>query len=115
LGDPPTLDEQTELLREIRDLLRVIAEPALGERDKKLRATLIEIVGKSNSKAKAVLLMNGLKSQAEIRKESGMDHGNLSRMVSALRSKDLIKGDERHPKLVISIQSNFFENLEQTR
>lgn len=104
------MDDQTELLRDIRDLLRVMAEPALAERDRNLRASLLEIVGKSKPKAEAVLLMDGSRSQAEVRKESGIDSGNLSRLVSALRSKELIKGDEKHPKLSIAIPSNFFRH-----
>jgi hypothetical protein len=109
------LDEQTELLREIRDLLRVMAEPALGERDKKLRASLSEIVGKGKRKAAAVLLMDGSRSQSEVRKESGIDPGDLSRLISALRAKELVKGDEKHPRLVISIPSNFFQISEEAR
>ena len=31
-------------------------------------------------------------------------------MVSALRAKELIEADDKHPKLVISIPPNFFEN-----
>lgn len=109
------LEEQTELLREMRDLLRVMAEPALAERDRKLRASLLEVVGKSKQKGEAVLLMNGSRSQAELRKESGMDSGNLSRLVTALRGKQLIRADEKFPELVISIPPNFFENSEVIR
>jgi hypothetical protein len=43
--------EQTELLREMRDLLRVMAEPALAKRDEKRRAALLEIVGKSKGQS----------------------------------------------------------------
>ena len=109
------MEEQTELLREIRDLLRVVAEPALAERDKRLQASLIEAVGKSKQRAKAALLMDGSRSQADVRKEAGMDDGNLSRFVSTLRGRNLIKGDEKRLKLVISIPSNFFEDSEETR
>ena len=109
------MDEQTELLREMRDLLRVMAEPALAERDKKLRASLLEVVGKSKRKAEVVLLMNGSRSQAELHKESGMDSGNLSRLVTALRAKGLIKADEKYPELVILIPPNFFQNSEAVR
>jgi hypothetical protein len=103
------LDEQVALLREMRDLLRVIAEPALAKRDEELRAALTEIVGKSRAKAKAVLLMDGSRRQAGICKESGIDQGGLSRLSKALRAKELIKTDEKHPELVISIPPNFFE------
>src|SRR5437868_5479106 len=53
-------DESPELLsavKEIRDLLRVMAEPAMAEHDKNARAELRRIVGTSPKKAKAVYLM----------------------------------------------------------
>lgn len=103
------MDEETELLREMRDLLRVIAEPALAERDKKRRNLLLEVVGKSKRKAEVVMLMNGTRSQSALHKDSGMDQGDVSRLVKALRDKELIKPDDKHPELVISIPPNFFE------
>src|SRR5579871_6659126 len=106
------MDEQTDLLREMRDLLRIIAEPMLAERDKKRRTSLLEIVGKSKRKAEVVILMDGSRSQAAIHKQSGMDQGDVSRLVKALRAKDLIKPDDKHPELVISIPPNFFEGRE---
>jgi len=106
-------DEQTELLREIRDLLRVVAEPALAKRDEQLRAALLDVVGRSKAKAKAVLLMDGSKSQNAIYKESGIDQGDLSRLVKALAAKELIVAAPKQPKLVISIPPNFFEIPEQ--
>jgi hypothetical protein len=81
------MHEQTELLREMRDLLLVIAEPALAKRDERLRASLLDIVGKSKAKAQATLLMDGLRSQAAICKESGIDKGALSRLTKALRAQ----------------------------
>jgi len=107
------LDEQTELLREMRDLLKVIAEPALAKRDQSLRAALLQVVGRSKPKAKAVLLMDGSRNQADIRKESGMDQGNLSRLEKALRTNGLLKPDAERSQLVISIPANFFENSEE--
>ena len=97
----------------MRDLLRVIAEPALAKRDERLRAALLDTVGRSKAKANAALLMDGSKSQNAICKESGIDQGNLSRLVKALRAQALIAADERQPKLVISIPPNFFENSEK--
>ncbi len=104
------MHEQTELLREMRDLLRVIAEPALAKRDERLRASLREAVGKSNAKAKAVMLMDGARNQAAICKESGIDPGALSRLTKGLREAALIAADEKHPKMIISIPPTFFEN-----
>ena len=102
------MNEQTELLREMRDLLLVMAEPALAKRDERLRAALRNIVGKSKSRAKALFLMDGTRSQSAIRSESGIDQGDLSRCVKALRESSLISKDE-NPKLVIAIPPNFFE------
>jgi hypothetical protein len=106
-------NEQTELLREMRDLLRVIAEPTLAQRDGRLRASLLEIVGNGKVKAKAVLLMDGSRSQSAICRESGINTGNLSRLVKALRAEALIAHNEKLPKLVLSVPQNFFENTEK--
>ena len=106
------MNEQTELLREIRDLLRVMAEPELAKRDERLRTSLLEIVGKSKAAASAVVLMDGSKSQKEICSGSRIDPGQLSRLVKSLRTKSLIAADEKHPKLMLSILPNFFEKAE---
>ena len=104
------MNEQTELLREIRDLLLVIAEPALAKRDERLRESLTQIVGKSKPRAKAVLLMDGARSQTVIKKDAGIDAGDLSRCVKALREALLIsKDDKLLPKLAIAVPLNFFE------
>jgi hypothetical protein len=100
-------------MREMRDLLRVIAEPALAARDARLRASLTEIVGKSKATAKAALLMDGSRSQAAICKESGINKGQLSTFTKALRAKGLIAPDDKEPKLLISIPPNFFEKAER--
>lgn len=101
------MNEQTDLLREMRDLLLVMAEPALAKRDEKLRVELKELVGKSNSKAKAVSLMDGTRNQAAIGKDSKLDAGALSRLVKALREVALL-GKEDNPKIVITIPKDFF-------
>ena len=55
--------ESAQMLRvlvEMRDLLRLIAEPAIAQRDKKLREALRDIAGSATGKkAKAILLMDG--------------------------------------------------------
>ena len=106
------MGEELELLREIRDLLLLIAEPAIARRDGGLRNALREIVGRSKANAKAALLMDGTRSGATISKESGIDPGQLSRFVKALRKKDLIANGDR-PKLAISIPPSFFESSEE--
>ncbi len=90
----------------------MIAEPALAKRDERLRTSLTTIVGKSEQKAKAVLLMDGSRNQLAIREVAGMDSGNLSKLAIELRSKELIGADDK-PRLVISIPPNFFENSEK--
>ena len=46
------------VLTEMRDLLRLIAEPAIAQRDRKLREALLVIGGNAASKkAKAILLL----------------------------------------------------------
>jgi hypothetical protein len=101
------MPDNTEILLEIRDLLRLMAGPALAERDERLQTSLRQIVGASKLKAKAVLLMNGMRTQASIKKECGIDFGDLSRLVKALRGAELIGPDDKHPKLVVSVPPNF--------
>ena len=52
---------------EIRDLVRLIAEPQIAARDKKLRDDLVKIVGNSAAKRKAVLAMDGSRTQIDTR------------------------------------------------
>lgn len=104
------MNEQTELLREMRDLLLVIAEPALAKRDEKLRDALRNAVGGSKLSAKAVSLMDGTRSQSDIKKQSGIDQGTLSRFVKGLRQASLLSKEE-NPKLLIAIPANFFDHL----
>lgn len=104
------MNEQTDLLREMRDLLRVIAEPTLAKRDEKLRGNLRSAVGKSKLAAKAVLLMDGTRGQTAIYKEAGIDQSTLSKLVKSLREQELLASDDKHPKLAVAIPPNFFES-----
>jgi hypothetical protein len=106
------MSESNELLatvREIRELLLLIAEPAIAARDQKLRDELKRIVGKSPVKAKAVLNMVGGRTQRDIHNESGMHEGNLSTLVKQLRAAKLLSQDV-NPTLVIPIPPNFFDS-----
>jgi hypothetical protein len=106
------MDEQSELLRavcEIRDLVRLMAEPAIAERDQKLRSELRRIVGRSVPYARSVLLMDGSRTQTAIHSETGINQGNLSTLVKALANGKLLSSDGKKPKLAISIPPNFFE------
>lgn len=102
----------TEILRivsEIRDLLRLMAEPAIAERDRKLREELRKIVGKSAPNAKAIFLMDGNHSQKLIHGETGMNKGNLSTLVTRLGKANLLSASSKEPQLAISIPDNFFD------
>jgi hypothetical protein len=94
---------------EIRDLIRLMAEPAVAECDRKLRDELRRIVGRSPVKAMSALLMDGGRTQTDIHQEGGMNKGNLSTFIKELKASKLLAADERKPKLAISIPSNFFE------
>jgi hypothetical protein len=107
------VDSNVELLsaiHEIRDLIRLMAEPAIAERDKKLRAELRRLVGASDPKAKSVLLMDGTRTQAVIQKATGFNQGHLSTLVKQLNANKLLAGDGKQPKLAISIPEDFFES-----
>jgi hypothetical protein len=107
---PNFVIENTEILREIRDLLRLIAEPAIAQRDKTLREALRSIAGNTTGKkAKAILLMDGTRSQTGIINECGINQGDLSVLVKKLRTAELLKGDPKQPELAISILANFFD------
>lgn len=101
--------QMLSVLAEMRDLLRLIAEPAIAERDKKHREALGIIGGKATSKkAKAILLMDGTRTQADITKACGINQGDLSSLVKKLKTTELLTDDPK-PRLVISIPANFFE------
>ena len=100
-------------LNEIRDLIRLMAEPAIAERDRKLRAELRRIVGNSQPKGRAVLLMDGSRSQRAIHKEAPIHEGNLSTLVKQLKDAKLLSGDGNKPKLAISLPSNFFGQADE--
>ncbi|HEY4932848.1 MAG TPA: hypothetical protein VII23_14860 [Terriglobales bacterium] len=105
------VDTSRELLsaiQEIRDLVRIIAEPAIAEHDKKARTELRRLVGSSGKKAKAVSLMDGSRIQSAIQKETGINQGDLSTLVKQLKVSKLLSGDGKQPRLAISIPPNFF-------
>lgn len=93
---------------EIRELLKLIAEPAIAQRDEKLRAALRKIAGKSEAKQKAIQIMDGSLSQMDIRQTVKIDQGDLSKLVKALREEGLLSQSEK-PKLKIPLPAKFFE------
>jgi hypothetical protein len=96
---------------EIRDLVRLIAEPQIAARDKKLRDELARIVGSGAAKRKAVFAMDGTRTQMAIHQQTGMHSGNLSTLVKELSKSQLLSGDPKKPKLAISIPTDFFEHV----
>jgi hypothetical protein len=101
--------ELLETVRKIHGLLELLAEDKIAERDAKYRSALLAIVGSSKGGQKAVLLMDGTRTQAEIQRAAPMDHSNLSKLVGKLHGANLVTSDVKGPKLAISIPANFFE------
>jgi hypothetical protein len=105
--------ELLDAIKEIRDLVRIMAEPALAKRDKKARAELRRLVGRSTKKASAIFLMDGTRIQSVIQKETGINQGDLSTLIKQLRSSNLLADDGKRPRLAMSIPNNFFEEVEE--
>jgi hypothetical protein len=95
---------------EIRDLVRLIAEPQIAARDQKLRDALRGVVGRSVPKQHSIFLMDGARMQGQIRSETGINKGHLSTLVKQLSEAELLISDVKYPKLAISVPKNFFEN-----
>jgi DNA-binding MarR family transcriptional regulator len=101
-------ERQLEILMDIRELLRLIAEPQLAERDRKWRDELRKIAGKGEKNIKAVLLMDGARNQSAIAKEIPMDVGQLSKLVKSLRGANLLT-DNENPEVVIPVSESIFQ------
>jgi hypothetical protein len=104
-------EDVSEAILEIRDLLRLLAEPAVAERDQNRRSEVTRIVGSSVPKAKSILLMDGTRNQVAIHKESGLNQGHLSTLVKQLSDAGLLVGDSKLPKLAIVLPGKFFEKV----
>jgi hypothetical protein len=102
--------ELLEAVIEIRKLVELLAEPAIAQRDAKLRKELRKLVGSSETKQKSVHLMGGTLTQSQIKTQTGIHKGNLSTLVGKLNDGKLLTGDPKFPKLAISIPPNFFES-----
>jgi hypothetical protein len=100
---------EIEVLTEMCGLLRLIAEPEIARRDAKLRKSILKIVGRSKARAAAILLMDGTRTRAQISKQSGIDAGELTRLIGACSPEGLLDASEKHPKLRIPISANFLE------
>jgi hypothetical protein len=103
-----------EEVRQIRKLLELLAEPAVAQRDAKLRDELRKFVGSSQKKQQSVLLMDGNRTQAQIIALSSVNQGDLSRLVGKMESAGLLADGKKQPKLAISIPANFFDANAET-
>ncbi|MBI1814169.1 MAG: hypothetical protein HYR72_04275 [Deltaproteobacteria bacterium] len=92
----------------MRKLLELLAEPAIAQRDAKLRDELRKIVGSSSKKQQSVFLMDGSRTQKQIVGQTSVNQGDLSTLVGKLESAGLLADGKKEPKLAISIPSNFF-------
>ena len=102
--------ELIEIIRKIYGLLELLAEDKIAQRDAKQRTTLLEIVGTGAAKQKSIFLMDGTRTQREIRAVTSVNQGNLSAMIGRLQKAKLLTGDTKTPKLAISIPQTFFES-----
>jgi hypothetical protein len=100
--------EILEEVRHVRKLLELIAEPEIAKRDARLREALTRLVGASDTLQRAVLLMNGSRTQTQISQETGAHKGNLSTLVGKLESAGLLADGKKLPKLAITVPANFF-------
>ena len=112
-------DQLIELLleevRQMRRLLELLAEPAIAQRDMKLRGELRSIVGSSGKKQHAVLLMDGSRTQSQLVAQTSVNQGHLSTMVGRMESAGLLSDGKKLPKLAISIPSTFFDVNAETK
>jgi hypothetical protein len=97
-------------VRHIRELLQLLAEPAVAQRDATLRDELRKLVGASARRQKSVLLMNGARTQKDIIAETSVHGGDLSTLVKKLEAAGLLVGDKKKPKLALSIPTSFFDD-----
>ena len=102
--------EILETLHKIYGLLELLAEDKIAQRDAKQRAALREIVGTSSAKQKSVFLMDGSRTQTEIRRITSVNQGHLSTMIGKFQKEKLLVSDTKKPKLNFSIPPNFFES-----
>ena len=104
-----------EEVREVRKLLELLAEPAIAQRDSRLREELQKIVGSSAKKQRSVLLMDGSRTQSKIVDETLLDKSDLSKLVGKLESAGLLTDGKKEPRLAILVPSNFFDAHARTK
>jgi DNA-binding MarR family transcriptional regulator len=105
-----TLNEIRDLLVEIRDLLRPMADAyqdeyvrRQAEREQQ-RLAAIRALLSSDKRRKAWRLADGTRNQTAIAKESGMTKGNVSTFLKSLRELGAI-ADDPNPKRTVEVTS----------
>jgi hypothetical protein len=93
------VESELQVLRDIRDLLRPIADYYQAGYD--LRQTVRALVNGSPARRKVWDLIDGVLVQKELERQSGMDQGNLSKYLKALRAAGAIAGDP--PKRAVEV------------
>jgi hypothetical protein len=93
---------------EIKELVKLIAEPHLARRDQKLREALKDVVGRSSVRARVISLLDGTRTQAQISSEARVDKSDLSKLVKSLREANLLR-EGSNPCLAIEVPRDFFE------
>jgi hypothetical protein len=100
--------ETNDLLLEMRDLLRVIAEASLpgyrqtvlarlGARAEKLRSLV-----KTDAQWDALELMNGRRLKAELAAAVGIDPSNFNKFVARVAAEEFASDGERGPTSLLS-------------
>lgn len=105
-----TAQQLLEEVRQLRRLVELMAEPAIAQRDAKLRENLRSIVGSSAKKQQSIFLMDGSRNQSQIVAATSVHQGELSTMVGKLNEAGLLADGKKNPRLSITIPSNFFDS-----
>jgi predicted transcriptional regulator len=106
------IDEQIlETLKDIRDLLRLSAQPTLDAALAEIR----RLVSTSDKKLTAVVLMDGTKSQSEIAKVSAYDKSDLSKLVKQLTDLGVLSSSSVNPKLLIPVTTQILRSKNNGR
>lgn len=99
--------ETVELLKEIRDLLRPVADAYQDEyvrrqeeREVQRLDSIRDLVTSSDKRATAWKLADGSRTQRVISKESGMSEGNVSRFFKDLRELGAVTESTSPERLV---------------
>lgn len=100
--------DSIRLLEEIRDLLKLMATPQLMERIRDDRTLIRQQVGKSSKRRAAVLLIDGIRTRAQVQRDAKIDQGDLSRLITALKRAEVVNEEEGVPTLRVEVDEAMF-------